>query len=156
MIIDEARPRPQPGSEHAPVFDGYERRQLSIDHCRACGSAMLPIGPSCLFCGSDDLTRELVTKSLRGIVYSVSVSTRGFLDFRESAPYTVVLVDVPSLPRLRLVGNLIPSPPPQRWRDIIGRQVQSIWVNYRGDLVLPQWTYVGEHASSTSSSTRPA
>lgn len=43
------------GSASAPLWEGFDQRQLRLPFCGACGKAHLPPGPLCPFCLSEDL-----------------------------------------------------------------------------------------------------
>ncbi|MFJ8083556.1 Zn-ribbon domain-containing OB-fold protein [Streptomyces sp. NPDC096205] len=123
----------------APFWEYAARGELRVQVCAGCAEPRFPPRPCCPHCRSFDSDWRPV--SGRGRVWSYVVAHPPLLpDYAAQAPYNVVVVELEDLPRIRLVGNLVPAPgaplnslPPDGIR--IGARVRVVFC----DGGLPQW-----------------
>ena len=101
----------------APFWEAARRRQLVIQHCRACSSHQFYPRPFCLSCDRDDAL-EWVEASGTGTVYSVVMVHMQVLDGLEP-PYQVAIVELAEGPRL--TSNIVGAP------VAIGDPVRVTW-----------------------------
>jgi len=87
-----------------PFTAGLAERRIRYQSCTACGAAQTLVRHACTRCGSMQLT--WMDASGRGVVHAVTVVSRApSAEFRELAPYTLVLVTLAEGPRLMAHGT---------------------------------------------------
>ncbi|MBU3738142.1 MAG: Zn-ribbon domain-containing OB-fold protein [Rhodoferax sp.] len=97
--MDIPLPTPEPNADSRPYWQAASERRLVVRHCRACGKRHFMPRSLCPTCWSDDL--EWIDCSGRGSVYSFSIVYRApTLDFAQTAPYVIALVDLEEGPRM--------------------------------------------------------
>ncbi len=84
--------------------------RLVVEHCEACGAESFPPRGICRRCHSRSMAPVEVTG--RGRVYSFTVNYQRWLPDLE-VPYTIVLVEFPDHPGVRVVGRLRDADPPR-------------------------------------------
>ena len=93
----------------APFFEYAGKGELRMQTCADCGEVRFPPRPMCPRCRSDDAAWKLM--SGRGMIWSFAVPHPPLLPaYAAVAPYPVVVVELEEDRRLRLVGNLVPTP----------------------------------------------
>jgi uncharacterized protein len=91
-------------TDEAQVFrDAAADERLVVQRCASCGKASLPPAPSCLHCGSSDVTS--VGGASTGTLHTWTVTHVAFDPaFADEVPYTVGVVDLDD--GARLVGTV--------------------------------------------------
>lgn len=104
------KPLPVPDPVTKPFWDGLRARELRIQKCKPCGSAIFYPRVVCPSCGSRDLAWTVA--SGRGTLHAFTIAHRGVpAAFKGAAPYVVAMVDLEG--GGRIMTNLIgvdPSP----------------------------------------------
>ena len=121
--------KPVPGAEDRFYFEGWERRQLLVQRCRACGQLRHPPRPWCPSC-RDPLWDPLEVSGL-GEVYS-------FVIPRKPSPAAMLPFPIVALVALtegvRMVANLVGIEP----EDVrIGLRVQLEFAETGDGFLLP-------------------
>lgn len=125
------RPRPSITQDNAFFFEGAKRHQLLIQRCASCLALRHPPQPACAECGSFDT--DTVVASGRGQVYSFVVNHYPQVPAFDY-PLVIALIELEE--GTRLVSNLIGVTPGQ---TRVGMAVQAEFVDFDGDLSLPQF-----------------
>ena len=100
---------PMPGippaitEETAPFWAAAADGRLVVERCTACGAESHPPRGMCRACRSRDLGWVEITGE--GVVYSFTVNHQRWLPDLE-VPFTVVLVEFPDHPGVRVTGRL--------------------------------------------------
>lgn len=80
---------------------------------------------------------ELADLSGRGVIYSYAVIDRALhAGFVDALPYTVVFVELDDQPGLRMIANLVDTPPGTELR--CGMPVEVVFEE-RGSITMPQF-----------------
>lgn len=88
-----------------PYLQGDTRSDLLVPRCIACGSLQWPPRPSCSKCGEDVFEPEPVEPI--GELYSWTTTHRApSPEFSSLVPYTVVIIELETTDRVRLLGRL--------------------------------------------------
>ena len=86
-------------------WDGAQRGELVIQHCRGCGRWIHFPEPQCPNCGAADFAFEPV--SGQGRVETFSVIHRSFVQsFAERTPYVIAWIGLPEQEGLRVFANI--------------------------------------------------
>lgn len=121
------RPRPAISRDHQFLWDGYRRRELRIQSCRACGRLSFPPSPSCAGCGG--FSMGWIVSAGRGRLYSYAVphhpQVAGF-----RYPLLVGLIELDE--GTRLVANITGCP---KDRLRIGMELEVDWLDSHPALV---------------------
>jgi uncharacterized OB-fold protein len=99
------KPVPKIDDTNRPHWEGAQKGELRVQHCKSCGTYRYPPARWCSECLSEDI--EWVKVSGKGAVWSWCVFHRQyFKGFDEEMPYAVVLVELDEGPKLysNLVG----------------------------------------------------
>jgi uncharacterized OB-fold protein len=99
------KPVPKIDDTNRPHWEGAQKGELRVQHCKSCGTYRYPPARWCSECLSEDI--EWVKVSGKGAVWSWCVFHRQyFKGFDEEMPYTVVLIELDEGPKLysNLVG----------------------------------------------------
>jgi uncharacterized OB-fold protein len=104
-VTDLRFPIPKPNDLDAPFWAGVSAGELVIQLCSSCGRYIWYPAPHCTKCYSKDLIWTRIPGT--GTVFSSTITHQrvGFA-FDESAPFTVVLVDMDETNGVRMVGYL--------------------------------------------------
>lgn len=89
--------------ETQPFWDGAARGELVIERCRQCGHNVFPARGICSRCRGRDMANVVVDSP--GRVYSYTVNHNPWFPGMD-VPFTLVLVEFPDVPGIRLVGRL--------------------------------------------------
>lgn len=89
--------------ETEAFWSGAQEGRLIVERCSTCGSESFPPRGICRACRSRAMEPAEITG--QGRVYSYTVNHQRWLPDLE-VPYTVVLVEFPEHPGVRLVGRL--------------------------------------------------
>jgi uncharacterized OB-fold protein len=135
--VTDARPRPRPDDTSRFYWDAAVAGRLMLQCCRSCRQLQFPPDVCCVHCQSEDY--EHVEVSGRGSVYSYAVVDRplhaGFVD---AVPYVIALVELAEQSELRLVTNIVDTPPEQVF---CGMPV-TVTFEKREDVTMPQFRAV--------------
>jgi uncharacterized OB-fold protein len=105
-----------------------------LQRCRSCRQLQFPPDVCCVHCQSEEY--EHVEVSGRGSVYSYAVIDRplhqGFVD---AVPYVIALVELAEQSGLRLLTNIVETPPEQ----ISCGMPVTVTFEDRGDVTMPQF-----------------
>jgi uncharacterized OB-fold protein len=99
------KPVPKIDDTNRPHWEGAQKGELRVQHCKSCGTYRYPPARWCSECLSEDI--EWVKVSGKGAVWSWCVFHRQyFKGFDGEMPYAVVLVELDEGPKLysNLVG----------------------------------------------------
>jgi uncharacterized OB-fold protein len=87
------KPIPVPDEASKPFFEGAREHRLTIQRCRACGTAHWPVQSRCSACLSADIA--WVQASGRGTLYTFSLMHQVIHPgFASEVPYNVAEVDL--------------------------------------------------------------
>jgi len=138
--------RPEIDEDAAPFFEAARRGELVVQKCSETGRLIFPPRPTSPW--APRATPTWVAVSGRGTIWSYAVPHPPLMaQFRELAPYNVILVALSEDPRIRLVGNLVaraggPIDEIDPARIEIGAAVQVAFERIDGSLSLPRWVLV--------------
>ena len=110
--------------------------RLVIEHCLACGAESFPPRGMCRKCRGRSMSS--VEVSGRGRVYSFTVNYQRWLPDLE-VPYTIVLVEFPDHPGVRVIGRLRDGDPQ---RAAIGLEVEVGFEPGPGGFAIPSFVAV--------------
>jgi uncharacterized OB-fold protein len=116
----------------------FESGALLVQTCAACAVRQHPPEEICHRCGSMEFTSTELSSG--GVIHSFTVvhyAVNGAL--ADSVPYAVILVALDDDPEIRIVGNLLDSPPEAVH---IGMRVRASWqerTDGDGTVQLLQW-----------------
>jgi len=103
-MTEHLGPRPVPGPDDTPYWEGLRRGVLLIQRCEACGTVRHPPQPRCGRCASAAMSWTSATGS--GTVHSFTiVQYAPNPQLAESVPYVVALIELDEGPRL--VSNVV-------------------------------------------------
>ena len=97
---------PTTSSLSAPFVEGLQTQVLRYQHCPQCGQSQTLARYACAHCGSDALQWKQATGTATVRALTV-VSRAPSDDFRELAPYTLVIAELDEGPRL--MGHAHPA-----------------------------------------------
>jgi len=132
-------------AENAPFFEAARRGELVVQRCPGTARLLFPPRLRSPYAPAAAEPLTWVRVSGRGTIWSFAVPHPPLLPyFAERAPYAVILVALDEDPRVRLVGNLLPSAE----GDIdavdpaaieIGAAVEVVFQHLDDHIALPQW-----------------
>ena len=132
--MTDQRPRPLPDETTCFYWDAAASGRLMLQRCRSCRQLQFPPDVCCVHCQSEEY--EHVEVSGRGSVYSYAVIDRplhqGFVD---AVPYVIALVELAEQSGLRLLTNIVETPPEQ----ISCGMPVTVTFEDRGDVTMPQF-----------------
>jgi len=112
--------------------------RLVVERCQTCGAESFPPRGICRRCRGRSMAPVEVTG--RGRVYSYTVNHQRWLPDLE-VPYTIVLVEFPDHPGVRVIGRLRDGDPP---RVAIGMEVEVGFEPGPGGFAIPSFVTVEE------------
>lgn len=134
---DAAKPLPTADEDSRGYWEACRKHELQIQHCDACDYYIHFPRPRCPRCGSATLSWKRV--SGRGTVYSFVVThhvvTPGFAPDK---PYVVAWVELPEQRALRMLTNIVESPP-EAVR--LGMPVEVVFEDLTPEISLPQFRF---------------
>ena len=121
MAYDKPLPVPDPVTK--PFWDGLQNKELKLQRCSSCQSAVFYPRVVCPSCGSREL--NWIKASGRGTLYAFTIAYRGVpAAFKSSAPYVVAMVELEE--GARMMTNLVDiDPTPEAVR--IGMPVEVVF-----------------------------
>jgi uncharacterized OB-fold protein len=122
---------PHPAPELAVYWEATRRDVLLVPRCRSCGERFWYPRGFCPLCHSQDLAWDEAAGG--GVIYSVTVATRGPGPWAEVAPYVVAYVELDEGPRL--LTNVVDCDPDSL---AIGQRV-SVVFDQAGDYKIPRF-----------------
>ena len=128
---------PSVTDETAAFWEAARHGRLVVDRCVACRADTFPPRGICRACRSREVAPVEVTGS--GVVYSYTVNHQRWLPDLE-VPYTVVLVEFPGHPGVRVAGRLRGCPPEDM---VIGTEVEVGFEPGPGGFAIPSFVAVG-------------
>ncbi len=134
---------PQIDEDSAPFFEGARRGELRIQQCSETGRLIFPPRPFSPW--APGVKPVWTTVSGRGSIWSYVVPHPPLLaQFRELAPYNVILVALAEDPTIRLVGNLVaraggPINEIDPSEIEIGSAVRVVFEKIDDAIYLPRW-----------------
>ena len=124
-------PKPIPGEDSAPFWEGISRHELVFQRCVDCGHWVHPPRPTCPKCQS--LEKEWAASSGKGTIHA-AVTYREAPHPGFEVPYSVILVEMEE--GVHLVSNMIDM----RSEDVqIGVPVQVVFEDVTEGLTLPRF-----------------
>jgi uncharacterized OB-fold protein len=124
-----------PDADTAPFWEACRRRELVLQRCVACGRFQHPPLAGCRECGGTRL--EWARVGGRGTVFSYTIAHHPFLPaLQEHVPYNVVVVELDDAAGVRLVSNLVDTPPGE---IRVGMRVELVWEEVGAEVVLPRF-----------------
>jgi uncharacterized OB-fold protein len=120
-------------------YDACKNRQLTIQRCTDCGHSQHPPRPICPNCHSSALEWHPV--SGRGTVYTYTIVHHPVGDVADRVPFNVVSVQLDDLPEIRMVSNLVDTPPEG---VVVGQSVEVMFEEVTSDLTLPRFRRVSD------------
>ena len=137
--MEYAKPLPSLHDPDAlPYWQAARENMLSVQQCGACKRFVYPPGPSCSWCGADELAYSDLGSNIEGVLYSFTVVYRAFLPgFDKEVPYVVANVELcGTTSPLKILANL-KNCAPDKVR--IGMRVRMVWERCTDQITLPQW-----------------
>jgi uncharacterized OB-fold protein len=132
--VTDRRPRPQPEALSRFYWDGAAAGRLLLQRCRSCEQLQFPPDVCCVHCQSDQFDHVEVSGS--GSIYTYAVVERALhAGFVDAVPYVVALVELVEQPGLRLITNVVDTPPE---RIYCGMPVAVVFED-RGGVTMPQF-----------------
>jgi uncharacterized OB-fold protein len=123
--------------ETAPFWDAAKEGRLLAERCSDCGAESFPPRGICRACRSRATSQVEVRGP--GVVYSFTVNHQRWLPDL-AVPYTVVLVEFPAHPGVRVAGRLRGCPP----GDVaIGAAVEVGFEPGPGGVAIPSFVAAG-------------
>lgn len=89
----------------APFWEGTREGRLVIQKCRKCETFRWPPRFTCRECQSMEV--EWAAVEARGALYSFTIVGRATAKGFSDVPYTVGVVQLDSVPKIRIVGNVV-------------------------------------------------
>ena len=117
--------------ETAPFFEAAKAGKLMVRQCKDCGNGIHPPTAHCPFCNS--WNTDWREASGRGHLHTWTVVTHQIHPCYPT-PYTLVVVELEDVPRVRLMGNLEGAPGLSA-----GMPMKAVFRKEANDVVLPQW-----------------
>jgi uncharacterized protein len=119
-------------------WDRAQQHQLVFQQCVRCQTFRHPPAAVCHVCRSADV--EWVEVAGRGTVFSYTIVTHGVHPaLAGSLPFNVILVEFPDAPGVRLVSNLIDTPPDE---VKVNTPVEVVWEDLASGATLPRFRRV--------------
>ena len=116
-------------------WDACRRHELAIQRCTACGHFQHPPRQICGKCRTFDL--ELAPTSGRGKVFTfIVVHHPVHASLQPHLPYNVALVELEDAPGVRIVTNVVDTPPEEIQ---VGMPVEVTWEEPHPGTVLPRF-----------------
>ena len=132
--------RPLPDPEYvdfAPFWAGTAVGELRVPACTHCARNIWPPRMACPGCAGIDLAWQTVGN--RGVLYSWTRIGRAMIaGFETEVPYTVVIVESESDPRVRFVGRLAPGHDHADVDPVMGAELEAVFVT-EGEVCLVHW-----------------
>jgi uncharacterized OB-fold protein len=127
------KPLPRIDEESRGWWEALQRHELSVQHCRDCGTVRLPPRAVCPECMSSSVAWERA--SGRAAVYSFTVTHQNQAPgFREELPYVLAIVELEEGPRI--MTNLVECAPD----DVrIGMPVEVVFDDVTPEVTLPKF-----------------
>jgi len=137
----DLRPRPRPDDVTRFYWDAAAAHRLVLQRCRSCERLQYPPEICCVHCQSESF--DHVEMSGRGRIYTYAVVGRPLhVGFADAVPYVVALIELAEQSGLRILANIVESPPEQL---ACGVPVE-VTFEERGDVMLPQFRVSGAGA----------
>ncbi|MBD1224358.1 Zn-ribbon domain-containing OB-fold protein [Virgibacillus halodenitrificans] len=131
------KPIPLKTQDNQHYWDMADQHELALQKCNDCGKYAHPPGPSCVHCGSTNLTWESLGNNIEATIYSYIISYRPFLPgFQDDLPLIIAQAELKQIPEIKLMCNLLRCNPENVQ---IGMPVKMIWDDITEDRALPQW-----------------
>lgn len=126
------RPKPAPvvTPETAPFWEAAQRRELSIQRCRACGRHYFYPRPFCPHCFSQDV--EWVVVSGRATLHSYVINHRPMPGWETDGAYAIAVVELEEGPRMATNIVEVPNTPEHLVLDMA---LEVCFVEQSGTLV---------------------
>lgn len=131
--MTQLAPIPVPDLDSAPFWEACRNRQLKVQFCADCGTALYPPRPRCTACGSARLEWRAV--SGQGRLYSWAVVHHSVHPLTGGqTPYVLLLVDLDEGVRMvsRLAGDGADAVVP-------GMRLEATFVEIAADVWLPHF-----------------
>ena len=112
-----------------------KQHRLVVQRCAECGTFRHPPMPVCHACRSFEYEWHPV--SGKGVVFTYIIAHHPPSPaYKDQMPYNVVLIELPDAGKVRMVGNLLDSPP----QDVrVGMAVRVEFEDVNDDVTLTQW-----------------
>ena len=124
-----------PDDATLPFWEYCAKRELRLQRCADCRAFQHPPIPGCGACGSGN--REWFAVSGRGTIYSYTIVAHPPVPaLAAHIPYNVVTVELEGADGVRIVSNLIDTPPDE---VRIGLPVELVWEEAAEGVVLPRF-----------------
>ena len=120
---------------YRPFWEAAREHRLVLPRCRQCGNVWFPPYSSCPRCLSFD--REWTDASGKGKVWGFIEMAQPYIaSFQDDLPYNVALVELDDAPGVRIVTNVVDTPPEE---IKIGMPVEVAWEEPHPGTVLPRF-----------------
>jgi uncharacterized OB-fold protein len=130
----DRRPLPLVDEDSRAYWEGARRHELVILRCSACGFYVHYPKRVCPRCGTGTVAPSRV--SGRGVIHSYTVSHhKAAPGFEERVPFVVALVELEEQVGLRIVANVLGSPPDA---VRVGLPVEVVFEDVAPNVTLPQ------------------
>ena len=127
--------RPVPDEVSEFFWEGARQGELRIQRCGGCAKFIHWPRPICRYCGSTELTPQVVSGS--GALYSFTIVEKAFHPFfADRVPYVVATVELIEQRRLMMVSNLVDV---EESSIRIGMPLRADFRDVGGGLVLPRF-----------------
>jgi uncharacterized OB-fold protein len=120
----------QVNHDTAEVWEGWQRHELRIGHCQACGKWINLPKPFCPECWSDDVVTEVVDGAAHLVTFSVP---RTFGD--EAEPVVTGIVSLDAADDVRMVARIAGCPPD----DVVSGMALTLDWREEDGAVFPQF-----------------
>jgi uncharacterized OB-fold protein len=125
-------PVPEIHPETADFWAATAGGVLLLQRCTGCGTAIWYPRFVCPSCHSTDLVS--FEASGRGTIYSLTLTTRGILDYKDCGPYVLAFVELEEGPKM--MTNIVDSDPAEL---TIGQPVQVVFHDTGAGSALPRF-----------------
>ena len=129
------KPIPAPDRFTEEFWAGASRHELVIQRCDQCGHYQHPPMPLCSQCHSRELSS--VPVSGRGTVHTFTVTFHAVVPgFQDEVPYAVGLIELEEQENLRVLSNIVQTPPDQ---IKVGMPVEVVFDDIPNGMAIPKF-----------------
>jgi uncharacterized OB-fold protein len=130
-------PAPQVQPETAAFWEATARGVLLVQRCQECGTAIWYPRFLCPACHSTRLA--YMESSGTGTIYSLTVTSRGILEYKDCGPYVLAFVELDEGPKM--LTNIVEADPAQLY---IGQRVEVVFHDTGTGAALPRFRPVSD------------
>jgi hypothetical protein len=125
-------PAPEVHADTAAFWEATGRHELLVQHCGGCGLAIWYPRFVCPACHGTDLAYR--NSMGTGTIYSLTLTTRGILEYKDCGPYVLALVELDEGPKV--LTNIVEADPAGLE---IGQRVEVVFHDTGEGTALPRF-----------------